>query len=399
MATSTNEKINGYKKIDREIVSIIKKFPQVNPAPNNVDVEKKRFFEALEDGKKYNPQFTYDPLDIEKIDKLKEKLVAIKIDSSPLGKIFRETKKGYLLRYRILKSIGKKNFTKNCIKTFGLPDRILLTHAKHLINIPRLEQKKKYKTKQVIKMFKRAFIKYGIEWDIEEKDMISIAAVDTTNKKLLIKKNREFTELFVKRLIVHEIGTHIVRYENGSQQPYKIFAHGLGGYLMTEEGLAVYNEEKNNCLTNDQLRIYSGRVLAINKALKSSFYETYKLLNEHFSPALSWRLALRSKRGLSDTSERGAYTKDIAYLSGYINVKEFIKKEPEGSDIKLYYGKVGIQHTKYLDSIPGLVNPHLLPIFRYYDFFKSHFSRIIGSIIFLDFVPKMADYLDKKLKE
>ena len=58
------------------------------------------------------------------------------------------------------------------------------------------------------------------------------------NKKAKISVNR------LKALIAHEIATHIFRLENGRLQKYKIFEQGTASYLLTEEGLAIYNQNK-----------------------------------------------------------------------------------------------------------------------------------------------------------
>jgi hypothetical protein len=151
---------------------------------------------------------------------------------------------------------------------------------------------------------------------------------------------------------------------------------------MTEEGLAVFNEEANDCLNNFVLKIYAGRVLAIDYAMQKSFSETYRLLRKYFTKNTAWRLTLRAKRGFVDTSGPGALTKDIAYLQGYLKVKEYARKG--GNMNRLYYGKVGIEHIPLLSEIPDLINPHFLPMFRYMKYFRGHFSNLMDRIVFKD---------------
>ena len=143
---------------------------------------------------------------------------------------------------------------------------------------------------------------------------------------------------------------------------FKIFEKGFPRYLTTEEGLAVVNEEVWNVLDIKTLRAYAGRVLAISKALNNSFKDTYDYLLNYFDTNIAWRLTLRAKRGLADTEESGAYTKDLVYLKGYFLVKDYLKKK--GSIIDLYFGKVGVDDIKLLKEIKGLKKPLYLPLFK-----------------------------------
>jgi len=135
-----------------------------------------------------------------------------------------------------------------------------------------------------------------------------------SEKTLQVKKGETFTQKDIKRLIVHEIGVHTTRYVNGERQSYKLFVYGTAGYDETEEGLAVWNEELNQVLSRNALRNYAGRVLAIHWALQYSFSETYQKLCKYFGEQEAYHLTLRVKRGLKDTSQPGAYTKDSIYL-------------------------------------------------------------------------------------
>ena len=150
--------------------------------------------------------------------------------------------------------------------------------------------------------------------------MASKACINKADKTLYIKKNSFFTGQFLKRLVVHEIGTHILRYENGLQQPFKIFSLGFADYLSTEEGLAVVNEEMHNCLTRSTLKTYAARVVAVSKALKCNFRETFNYLEPFVGKDNAFDITLRVKRGLGDTTWAGAFTKVMVYLKGYFEV-------------------------------------------------------------------------------
>jgi len=368
-------------RIDNQLESISKKISFLLLTPTNLKEEKQKFMEDND----YNPVFNYKEPRAD-LNEIRAELVAIEPDDSVVGNLLKGIRDKYLLDLELLEARGTEQFQHISKKTHDVPDEELINKAQELICLETVQEPIIYSTDEVLSRLKVAFMKYGVNWQVEENEMIATAAVKTAKRKLLIKKDSRFSKSFLKRIIVHEIGTHIVRAENGRSQPYKIFARGLPGYLMTEEGLAVYNEEINDCLNNFVLKVYAGRVLAIESAMKTSFSETYKMLRNHFSDSTAWRLTLRAKRGLKDTSQPGAFTKDIAYLKGYLAIKKYVE---DGGDIsKLYYGKIGLQHIELISKIPHLINPHLLPMFRYSNYLKSHFSSIFD-LVFLDSVKRV----------
>ncbi|MBT4541153.1 DUF1704 domain-containing protein [Candidatus Woesearchaeota archaeon] len=369
------------KETDRELNKISKRISFFAINPNNEEAEKKKFFKS----KTYEPQLGYNEYR-DDIGKLQEQLKDISPDNSEVGKLLKQSRNINYSMLNMLKYRGDERFTKYSILVYGIPDEELIKKAKKMLRTLKVDNKKTDLTsKQVIRRMKYAFIKYGFSWQIKEKAMAAGAAVNNTKKELLIKKDSKFSKKFFKRLIVHEIGTHIVRSENGSYQPFKIFERGLPNYLMTEEGLAVVNEEMNGCLDNTILKRYAARVVAVDMATKYGFRRVYNYLKKYLDQDLAWRTTVRVKRGLTDTSKPGGCTKDFAYLRGYIAVKQFV--EDGGKLEKLYYGKVGIQHVDIIDKIPGLVEPKLLPTFRYLRYFIDHFEGLLKSVIVLNFPP------------
>lgn len=371
------------KEIDLLLDEISKKVSFFSINPINEKEEKRKFFRS----NRYNPQFKYEIYQ-ENIPQLQEQLSEICPDNTVFGQLLKQTRNIYYANLNMLKNRGNEKFTKYSILCYGVPDDVLVEKANEMIKKlkPQKLQKGQHKEKktlnttQVMKKIDYAFIKYGFKWNIKEKEMAANAAVNVSRKELLLRKNTRFSEKFLKRLIVHEVGTHIVRAENGEHQPYKLFARGLPNYLMTEEGLAVVNEEMNGCLDNTTLKNYAARVIAVDISLKCSFRETYNYLRNYLDKELAWRTTLRAKRGLTDTSKPGGCTKDFAYLRGYFAVKNFIK---EGHDLnKLYYGKIGLQHVEFINKIPELIDPEFLPTFRYLKYATEHFGSLLKTIFF-----------------
>ncbi|MFW5645035.1 MAG: tyrosine/phenylalanine carboxypeptidase domain-containing protein, partial [Bacteroidota bacterium] len=78
--------------------------------------------------------------------------------------------------------------------------------------------------------------------------------------------------------------------------------------------------------------------------------EVYDEMKKYFRKEIAFKLALRAKRGISDTSEPGGCTKDHLYLKGYYEIRSFI--ENGGSYSDLYIGKTGLSHINKLHKIP-----------------------------------------------
>lgn len=339
------------KKIDRKLNKIRDKisFTVVNPI--NMEQEKNRFFSEGE----YNPQFKYDRYRTD-LDLMKSKLENIKTDSSVLGRILEQERLSLIKRVLMLKNLGKEEFTQRSIDVYGKPSRELVERARKLLTIEEKEKEEILVSEEVMSLLRDALNRYNFnEWVIIEKDMPAAAAVKSSKKILYIKKDAFFSKEFIGRLIVHEIGTHILRSENGRNQPFTVFWKGLPDYMATEEGLAVVNEELHGHLNKKIMRNYIGRVIAVDAGLKGSFNYVFKELSKYFIAETAFKLAMRAKRGISDTSKSGGLTKDYLYLDGYFKVKKYLE---DGGDInKLYYGKIGVEHIPLLKDIPGLKKP------------------------------------------
>ncbi|MBU0536219.1 MAG: flavohemoglobin expression-modulating QEGLA motif protein [Nanoarchaeota archaeon] len=341
------------KEADEELHNISQKISFLAINPTNETREKKKFFAD----KGYEPQFIYEPYRTN-IDRMIETLKAITTDRSMMGNILRQKKEEHIRRFMMLKYRGLPEFTDHSAKVFGRPNKQLLTKAKRLLYAKEDKVKENLKPKDVIDILKAALALYGFNWEVKQKNMTAKAAVNQSKKQVLIKKGKNFSNDFIKRLITHEIGTHVLRYENGLLQPYKIFATGLPGYFETEEGLAVVNEEKAGVLQKRILKVYAARTIAVGMARDKGFREIYEYMRKFFRKEEAWKITVRAKRGIGDTSKPGGLTKDYLYLNGYYKVKNYLKKY---SVNRLYYGKVSMSYAKMLDRIPGLVEPKYLP--------------------------------------
>lgn len=352
--------INDYAHVDKVICAIARKLSKLPCMPKNLNEEKEKFFQS----NSYNPIFVYEGQPAKELDALKNALLNLDISAAGIGMLFKKKQDELLKIIEMMKSIGTRRFTEISQSLYGIPDDKLLQKANDFIGIFDSPDESYISSEQVKVRLELALKKYGFTWQVREKDMISRAAVSQSSKLLFIKKDSFFTNKFIKRIIVHEIGTHILRAENGAQQPYDIFSLGLTGYLSTEEGLAVVNEEEHDCLTRSTLKTYAARVIAVHKAMRCTFRETYNYLLPHVGKENAFDITLRAKRGVGNTFFPGAFTKDYLYLKGYFDVRKFL--DSGGDPAKLYYGKIGIDDIPFIEKISGLIHPMFLPQMRYY---------------------------------
>lgn len=99
------------------------------------------------------------------------------------------------------------------------------------------------------------------------------------------------------------------------------------------------------------MRNYCGRTLAVFLSLNHSFYKVFKSLVKYgFDKNDAYTITYRTKRGLVKTENKGAFTKDYIYLSGYKKVNDFITSESDFQDL-VRYGKISIEHLKTMREV------------------------------------------------
>lgn len=328
-------------------------FLYINPI-NTVNERHRCFVDPM-----YNPQFRYRKIRFS-FELMKKRLKRLKIPQGPYHEILELAREHCLDKVEMLKHIGTPKFTKYCIRVYGKPSQSLVRKAKELIELPVEVEKKKLTPDKYVPMLEKGLEEYGLdEWKIKKVNGLgSSAYVNVSEKTVLLRRGQNFSDNYVKRLIVHEIGSHVLRAENGALQPLKIFYSGFPNYMATEEGLAVTNEQRMGLLNNETLKKYAARVIATDMALSHSFAEIYTFMLKYFGRTTAYKLAIRAKRGIADTRQPGGCTKDHVYLKGYLMLKKYLKKG--GSIEKLYYGKISLEHLNLVEKMPELVEPRIL---------------------------------------
>lgn len=384
LQTETTEKIDKYILDTMQIVSKNnKKQDRINPS--NLKTEKTKFFEALNEGREYNPVFEYSKTgkdySINEIQKhIKEYKAELKhselnIDVKRIYNEVLELFRKKIKKYDLLGKEGSEEEYYNLeISDEKLPNEKIVAEAKTLLmeisQKPQQEEENIVSSEQLKEYFEDLLKKAGIPEEAVEiridSSLIARASVtkEAENIVLKIKEGEMFSKKAVDKLTVHELGTHVFRSYNGGKQQFKIFSKYLPGYASTEEGLAVYNEYINDALSDHWKQTYLARLVAVDYAIKQgkSFYETFKLLTAGYGldEERAFSIVSRVKRVLMDTSKPGGSSKDFQYWQGFVNVKNHLEKYPEDYKI-LYLGKFGLHHLKTIKRMvrEGLLDGNL----------------------------------------
>ncbi|NQU79815.1 DUF1704 domain-containing protein [Candidatus Woesearchaeota archaeon] len=342
------------KKIDLELQKTINPVSFFDINPMNIDSEK----ELVLNDPNYNPYFTYPKPEFN-YDKIQDALHAIDEHDSPLGNLINQKRNIFIDKCEMLKNRGSSRFTIFAKKIYGVPSRDVLERSVSFLSLESIKEKKTIGSLEAAARIQAELNHYGFDYKVDQKQMSASAMVIVSKRKVYVRDNFNYSENFVRRLVIHEIGTHVLRAENGREQPFMIFFHGMPKYLNTEEGLAVVNEERFGLLNKENMKNYAARAVAVKMAMNRSFSDIFRYLLTFFNPATAFRIATRAKRGLSDTSKPGGCPKDYVYIDGYIKVKDFISNGGNIND--LYIGKVGIEHLDMLKDVSGISRPRYLP--------------------------------------
>ena len=162
-------------------------------------------------------------------------------------------------------------------------------------------------------------------------------------------------------MIQHEVGTHVLTYINGRDQPFQQLYCGLAGSDELQEGLAVLSEYLVGGLSPPRIRLLAGRVMATRMLIDgATFIDTFREL--HFRHGFSQRTAYIVT---SRIYRSGGYTKDAVYLRGLVNLVKYLRNG--GELAPLLIGKISIEDVPVINELqlrkvltPSLLRPRYL---------------------------------------
>ncbi len=330
--------------------------------PSNLREERAR---ALADAR-YNPIFQYRAMDTD-IAELRQRLNEMKSDTSPLGTLLERKRRELLKKLDVLDCRGDSmRFTAASQALYGTPSTALLGFAEATLksqiacDLPP-PSKDLLSASEVAPLFEAALVQYGLhDWQVGVRETL-VSDCAAGDKRLFLREGATFSRQHVAALIAHEIETHVLTAENGNMQPYELFRRGFANYLDTQEGLAMYNQNRVLSPFHEKRFNHARSVLACAFALEHSFAETRKYLEESllYRPEKALGKTIELKRGIADTSESGAFTKTLVYFRGLRAIEQFVAS---GGDLRrLYVGKIALEDLDVLQHIDGVKPPMLVP--------------------------------------
>jgi len=358
---STEVPKTNFNEIDKKMMELDKKVKLLHHLkPTNLLSEKKKFFAS----NSYNPIFYYREPKFDADDVL-TKLDSITIPNDDLGEIFREKKLEISRKLKLLKAIGKENFTEVSRQLYKFPSEEDIEKAREMLaKKPEhfFSESPSIDAVSAKSEIEKTFKKYNLKWKVVLKDDLVSDALAGKGETLFLRSAAIFSPNRLRGMIAHEIETHVLRSENGKRQPFEIFSRGLGNYLESEEGLAIFNQNLVLDEKSEKRFWLVVSLLAVVEAERKSFREVFNFVkNLGFDRERSWKTALKVKRGLADTSQGGGFSKEALYFSGWQKVKKFVE---EGGDLKkLYLGKIKIEDLERVAKISAIREGSLFPDF------------------------------------
>lgn len=338
--------------IDKQLTDIEKSYQflwLVSPA--NIQDIKKQFFDSKYD-KVIDYHYRLLPVDP---DVLKRKLYNLKIeeiDDPAMSYLFREKREELDMQITMLNERGTRNFMYDSIRLYKGVENTLCEEARNILDTVNEEtvnnEENLLDSKAFSSMARKEFDFYQTQDEnfrckVHIRKDVNIMMV--SQGELYLPADYKMSRVEAEALIQHEVGTHVLTYYNGSNQPLNQLSIGLADYDPLQEGLAVMSEFMVDGLTANRLRILAGRVIAGEALMEGgNFQEIFRLLKMDygFSPERAFNITSRIMQG-------GGFMKDIIYLKGLVLLKEHLKNGGEYEP--LLAGKYGIKHTGIIKEL------------------------------------------------
>lgn len=321
------------------------------------------------------PKFLYRPMHVDP-DLVKRRLYNLRIEDiydPTMAYIFRDKRAELDSMVTMLADRGKEDFVHGSLQVFGNVSEKLINSATAILMMTEDEDAKK-RPDEIINAhdfakLAREEVKFLQQQDPEFNCPIrvreDISGVMVNRGALNISTDYKLTKQRAKALIQHEIGTHVVTYFNGRQQPLNLFSLGVPGYEELQEGLAVLSEYIVGGLNNSRLRIIAARVLAVqHMLLGNSFSDCFFMLVDQFAfkHETAFQIVMRVYRG-------GGLTKDALYLKGIMELLTYLK---DGNNVHLLMmGKIRKDYLSIIKDLLQkdiLVPPKIIPRYLFPDY-------------------------------
>ncbi len=242
-----------------------------------------------------------------------------------------------------------REFSPTELTAWGLPKESYFQHAHRMLDKhPLPHRKKEYITvediQRKITQFNETYkLPQPVEVFFSEK---YVSRCRISINKMYFQLPITYSAQTLDDLCRHELETHLFRNINHTKQPWGMQKFPDPMFRRTEEGLAGIHTH----LCRDEKLIFKSyrTYIAAYLAQKTSFTHVFQgLLKLGASEPIAWLTAVRTKRGMKDTSQPGGLTKDITYFEGMVAVWQWLMdKQNDPKD--LYLGRIDISQVEEL---------------------------------------------------
>ncbi|XP_066483563.1 putative tyrosine carboxypeptidase MATCAP2 isoform X2 [Tiliqua scincoides] len=210
-------------------------------------------------------------------------------------------------------------------------------------------------------------------------DLLSRASMTVVNGRPTLTINiTTARENWLEGMLRHEIGTHYLRGINNSSQPWNNWngrrKHGLRPINPTEEGLASIHSvlfRKDPFLWRAALLYYT-----VYQASHMSFSQLFEDIGKFVKdPNTRWDYCVRAKRGLTDTSEPGCFSKDQVYLDGILRILRY--RQSIDFCLLTALGKVSYEDVDRLKELAVTENMKVPHFLQDYSRYMEHLEKIM----------------------
>lgn len=259
-----------------------------------------------------------------------------------------------------------KSLTPAELQDRGLAQEEFVEKAKHVL---KLWSEKPEATPPVDSEITEDWIREYVEEYFRRKGIVDALPVEfiphqvarcmVTAKSIRFRAGVKFSKPEFFGLIAHELETHFLRrYNSAIHHVPKMLETDQG---RTEEGLASLH----SCLGRGVTLLHKAALRYYTTWLgqRLGFAEVcHELRQMGVSEKKAVRGTLRAKRGLTDTSQPGGYTKDIIYFEGAYKVTKWLT-DAAHDPADLYLGRISIEsvsEAKALVTTPTTVLPDFM---------------------------------------
>ncbi len=304
----------------------------------------------------------------------------------PLAEYLRESAESYVILCDLLSAAGTRQMCGFSRALYGAPgDPISSGHvnnlqaAKHFMEVA-AEYYRASKLREADYCLPATFMRDQISArlaEVFEQDkvrveidpgMASKAAAGAT--RIRLRADTCFSEYDLEQLLQHEAFVHSLTALNGRAQPlFKTFSLGSPRTTGPQEGLATFSELVTGAIDISRMERIALRVVAIDMALGGAdFIEVFRFyLDSGQTPIESFNATMRVYRGAPLTGGH-AFTKDVVYLHGLMEVHTFFRWAMQHQRMKLtrhfFAGRMTIPDVINLDPLfedGTLAPPRYLP--------------------------------------